>query len=188
MGVLAARGWRAGARVAAVALAIGALGGAARAEPTEPEVKAELVERFIRFVDWDPKLLGDPFVACVVGDSPIAPYLARIAKDRKLKERRAVVTVFAADKTDHLDGCHVVLIGALDHKQLTSLLHRTSGHPILTIADAPGAAAAGAIINFYRDGDHVRYETNARAADDAGLHLRARLRELARDVNEPRDE
>jgi hypothetical protein len=176
-------------RVAVVAVAIAAIDRAAAAEPSEPEVKAEFVERFIRFVDWDAKSLGDQFVACVVGDSPITPFLQRIAKTRKLKDRPASVKLIGADKADHLDGCHIALLGALDRAQLTSVLHRAAGHPILTIADAPGAAAAGAIINFYREDDHIRYETNVRAAEDAGLHLRARLRELARDVNQhARDE
>jgi hypothetical protein len=183
VGVFAARGAsRARARIAAVALAIGALGGAARAEPTEPEVKAEFVERFIRFVDWDPKSLGDEFVACVVGDSPIAPYLARIAKARKLKDRPASVVQVAPDGT--LASCHAVLIGALDKKQLAAVVGRTAGRPVLTIADSPGAADAGAIINFYEEDGHVKYEINVRAADDSGLVLRAKLLKLARIVGE----
>ena len=177
------RWWSVGLRLATAAALIGPARAAA-ADPTEPEVKAEFVERFVRFVDWDPKDLGEDFTACVVGDSPLTPYLQRIAKTRKLKDRRASVVLIPADKPDHLDGCQMVLIGDLDRKQLTALLHRAGGHPILTIADAPGAAAAGAIINFYREDDHVRYETNVRAAEDGGLHLRARLRELARDVNQ----
>jgi hypothetical protein len=172
-------------RVAAVAVAaVAAAGLPARAEPTGPEVKAEFIERFIRFVDWDQKSLGDEFVACVVGDSPIAPYLTRIAKARKLKDRAASVVQVAPDGA--LASCHAVLIGAVDRKQLDALLARTAGRPVLTIADAPGAAAAGAIINFYEEDEHVKYEINVRAADDSGLVLRAKLLKLARIVGERR--
>jgi hypothetical protein len=156
----------------------------ALADPTEPEVKAEFVERFIRFVDWDEKSLGNDFVTCVVGDSPVTPYFQRIAKARKLKDRRAVVVSVAGDKLERLVGCHAVFIGAVDKKLLTAVLGRTAGHPVLTISDTPGAATAGVIINFYEEDEHVRYEINVRAAEDSGLILRAKLLRLARIVGE----
>jgi hypothetical protein len=170
--------------VATIALAIA--GVRAHAEPTEPEVKAEFVERFIRFVDWEPKSLGDDFVACVVGDSPETPYLQRIARARKLKDRRGQVAVVAPDRLDKLAGCNAVVIGSVDKKQLALVLARTAGRPVLTIADAPGAADAGAIVNFYIEDEHVKYEINVRAAEDAGLVLRAKLLRLARIVGERR--
>jgi hypothetical protein len=174
----------------AIVIAIATPARAAIADPTEPEVKAEFVERFIRFVDWDPKTLGDEFVTCVVGDSPVAPYFERIAKDRKLKDRPAIVMALPADvatgKPEKLAGCHAVLIGAIDKKHLDALLGRTAGRPVLTIADAPGAAQAGAIINFYDEDDHVKFEINVRAAEDSGLVLRAKLLHLARLIGERR--
>jgi YfiR/HmsC-like len=170
-------------RVAAV-LVVAVSPGRAAAEPTEPEVKVEFVERFIRFVDWDEKSLGSDFVTCVVGDSPMTPYFQRLAKARKLKDRHAVVNLVAGDHLDKLAGCHAVFIGAVDKKQLGAVLGRTAGHPVLTISDSPGAAQAGVIINFYEEDDHVRYEINVRAAEDSGLVLRAKLLHLARIVGE----
>lgn len=173
----------------AVLIAIACAAGSVRlahAEPTEPEVKAEFVERFIRFVDWDAKSLGDEFVTCVVGESGETPYLQRIAKARKLKDRRGQIVLVGPDRLDRLAGCNAVVIGAIDKKQLGLVIARTAGRPILTIADAPGAADAGAIINFFVEDDHVRYEINVRAAEDSGLVLRAKLLHLAKIVGERR--
>jgi len=167
--------------------ALAALTARAQAQPTEPEVKAEFVERFIRFVDWDEKVLGPTdFVTCVVGDTPMTAYFQRIAKSRKLKDRRATLIVVPGDKLERLSGCHALFIGALDKKVFGAVLGRTAGHPVLTIADTPGAAAAGVIINFYEEDDHVKYEINVRAAEDSGLVLRAKLLRLARIVGERR--
>ena len=77
---------------------------------------------------------------------------------------------------------HVVLIGGADKKRLAAVIARTEGRPILTIADAPGAAAGGSVINFYLDGKHVRFEINTRAARDSGLKVRTKLLRLARVV------
>lgn len=166
--------------VAAVAAGLLLVPRAARAETPEAELKAEMVERFTRFVDWDPDLPA-AMAICVVGDSPLTRPLDRIARARKIKDRKAAVrTIEPAGAAD----CHVVLIGGADKKRLAAVIARTEGRPILTIADAPGAGAAGAIINFYLDGKHVRFEINTRAARDSDLKIRAKLLRLARVVGE----
>ena len=117
-------------------------------------------------------------------EAMVAHLKLMIAKVRKLKDRAASVVQLAPDAG--LASCHAVLIGAVDRKQLDALLARTAGRPVLTIADTPGAASAGVIINFYAEDDHVKYEINVRAADDSGLVLRAKLLKLARIVGERR--
>jgi hypothetical protein len=170
-----------GVRLAVTALAVGlTVASAARADTPEAELKAEMVERFTRFVDWEPRdLPADDLAICVVGDSPISSPLDRIARSRKIKDRKA--TVKSVDATATAD-CHVVLIGGADKKRLAAVIARTEGRPILTISDAPGAAAGGSVINFYLDGKHVRFEINTRAARDGGLKVRTKLLRLARVV------
>ena len=168
-----------GVRLAVAAFAIGLCAApiGARGEASESELKAEMVERFTRFINWDADDLppGDLLV-CVVGDSPLLRPLEKIAKARKVKDRRARVRVVEpAASAD----CQIVVIAGNDKKRLAAVVARTEGHAILTIADAPGAAAAGAIVNFYLDGKHVRFEINTRAAKDSGLKVRAKLLRLA---------
>jgi hypothetical protein len=166
------------ALAAVVAVAAGA-GRLAAADPSEPELKAEFVERFTRFVDWDDSALPADLKICVVGDSPITAPLDRIAKRQKIKDRNAKVAVVAAEA---VTGCQLVVVGGSDRKQLRAVLSRTDRRPVLTITDAPGGAAAGAIINFYRDDKHVKFEINTDAAKVNGLKVRAKLLRLARVV------
>lgn len=168
--------------IAAIALALVVTSARPAAAGTpEAELKAEFIERFIRFVEWDEDDLPDnDFMICVYGESPMTPYLERIAKKRKLKGRHTTIETIA--KLDEIDGCQVVLVAGTDKKRITSVISRAEGHPILTIADSAGAAAMGAIINFYRDDKHIKYEINARAGEDSGLVLRAKLLRLARIV------
>ena len=171
-------------KLAGVALAglVASAPGAARAEPQEAELKAEFVERFTRFVEWSADdLPEDDFTVCVAGESAITPYLEKIAKKRKLHGRTASVVVL--DKADQVVDCQVVVIPGSDKKRLRAVLRRTDGRPILTVADAGGAAEAGAIINFYRDESHVKFEINTSAAKDAGLKVRSKLLRLARVVH-----
>jgi hypothetical protein len=176
-----------GVRLAHWALAAGLIAvGPARgafAESSEAELKAEFIERFTRFIDWaDADVAGDQFVLCIHGESTITTYLEQIARRRKLRGRD--MTVDIVDDPAAVTDCQLVLIGGSDRKRLRAVLAHTEGRPILTIADAPGAAAAGAIINFYRDDNHVRFEINTRAAKDSGLRIRAKLLRLARLVRQ----
>jgi hypothetical protein len=149
------------------------------AEQPEPNLKAELIERFTRFVDWE--RLPETMLICVVGDTPIKAQLQKIARRQSIKGRRArVLTVVPEDVAD----CQVVLIAGEDADQLHAVLTRTNGRPILSIAESPGAAAAGTIINLYLDDQHVRFEININAAKHAGLTLRSKLLKLARIVGD----
>lgn len=170
-------------RLALLALAIAAVvvvlsaGRAAAADPSEPELKAEFIERFTRFVDWDQ--LPEKLAICVVGDSPITPYLVRIVRRQTIKGKRASVVTAAPE---NVVDCHIVLIAGDDDDRLRAVLARTDRRPILSIAEAPGAAAAGAIINFYPDDAHIKFEINVGAAKRSGLTLRSKLLRLARIV------
>ncbi len=150
----------------------------AGAGSSEPELKAQFVERFTRFIDWDEDDLPDEFQLCIFGESPVTSYLERIAKKKKFKRRKAVVRVL--DKVDGVVDCQLVVIPAVSKKKLAAVLSRTEGLPILTVSDQTGAGAAGAIVNFYRDGSHVKFEINTAAATDSGLKVRAKLLRLAR--------
>jgi hypothetical protein len=170
-------------RLALLALAAAAFavvsneGRNAAAAPSEPEIKAELVERFTRFVDWPQ--LPDTFEICVVGASPVTPHLEKIARRQAIKGKRARVVQIAPEGVAE---CQAVLIAGDDNKRLRAVLGHIGSRSILSIAEAPGAAAGGAIINFYPDESHIKFEINLDAAKRRGLTLRSKLLSLARIV------
>lgn len=175
---MGSRGWGRAVVFAAVALAQPVYAAPTAPQP-EPKLKAELVERFTRFVDWAE--LPETVTLCVVGETPIESYLRTIARHRGIKGKPArVVTVEA----EHVTACEVVLIAGDDTKQVRAVVARTDGRPILSIAETPGAAQAGAIINLYLDDQHVRFEVNTRAAKRGKLTLRSKLLELARIIDD----
>jgi hypothetical protein len=175
-------------RAAVVVAGLGA-SSPAQAGPTEAELMTEFIERFTRFIDWPPEALGGPdtpFVVCIVGSAPVQVPLAELARLRPIKGRRAVLrAVDASRRPDAIASCHVAFIAAAESKHLGSLLGHAEGRPVLTVADAPGFAAAGVAINFYRENRRLRFEINAAAAQDSGLKVRAKLLRLARPIGSP---
>jgi hypothetical protein len=147
----------------------------------EPLVKAEFMERITRFVDWpDESFTSDdaPFTLCVMGDHPFGDYLAKMAKERKIQGRR--IQLLRIGEVGRVGTCHLLFVSRSEDKRLDKILAATGDRPILTISDSTGFGARGVLVNFYRDGDNLRFEINVRAVDRSGLHFSSKILRLAR--------
>jgi hypothetical protein len=176
------------ARRAIAVLAIWALcASPARAGELEYSVKVEFIERFTRFISWPAEAFRSsdgPFLVCVVGDTAIYPHFERLARERRLQDRR-VELKRARVSSDDLTSCHLLFIGAGERARLQKILARVSGHPVLTIGDSEGFAQSGVIINLFLDEEgHVRFEISSAELRKSGLKVSAQLLRLARMVSE----
>ncbi len=154
------------------------------ADPSaEYKLKAEMLERFTRFIDWpagssvsNPSV---PFVIAVVGVNPFGSSLERL-KEMKIKDKR--VDVVEIKDLSELKSCQMIFISSSQEKNLTEILFRIETKPVLTVGDTSGFAQKGVLINFYREGDFIRFEVNQSAIDVSGLKFSSRLMKLARIV------
>jgi len=146
----------------------------------EHRVKAELVERFCRFIDWPERSLGGaerPFVIGILGTDEVGPVLEEVVRTRRIQGRPVEVRWLATPAG--VQDCHVVWIARCSPDGLTAVLARTRGRPILTVADTPGFARAGVLINLVRKGNRVGFEINAAAAKASGLVFSSNLLRLS---------
>jgi hypothetical protein len=65
---------------------------------------------------------------------------------------------------------------------LPHVLDALRGKPVLTVADSPGAARQGVVLNMRLTQDKISFEANQRAARSAGLGLSSQMLRLATDV------
>ena len=172
--------------VLAVALVLIALqAGTTQAEPpSQPLVEAGFITKFPLFVTWPDTTwqTGDaPFVIGVMGETPVRVHLDDLANYATADGRPLVVhsvgTLSAADR------CHLLFIASDAEPGLEKILAQVAGKPILTVSDCDGYAQRGVHINFYLDGDYVRFEINQRASEASNLSLSFRLKNVARLVD-----
>ena len=153
---------------------------------SEHEVKAEFIERFTRFVVWPESVFASadsPFVVCVWGSGPLVTQLERVVARGKIKDRTA--RLLHVEPSDGLDGCHILFVAVADRKMVRGVMARTRGKPILSVADQPGFAEEGVLINLIVDDEGaVRFEINRQVADASGLKVSAKLMRLARFVRD----
>ena len=149
--------------------------------PLEYRVKAAFLYNFVRYVEW-PAPRSTPIKICVAGQNPFGTVLEDLIRNERIRGAPLVAETIP----EPLSGCNVVF--APKTSNIPAYLRAAARMPVLTVGETPGFTDKGGIINFYLEGDKVRFEINRTAADRAGLRISSRLLQLARLVDSSGDE
>ncbi len=121
----------------------------------------------------------EKFNLCVLGDAKLGGGLkslqGKLVANKPLVLRRWV-------KSDSLETCHMVFISQDSTKEVSSLLQRINGLPVLTISDSPHFIDNGGMVGLIRDGTRVGLEVNLKTVRASGLNMSAQLLKLAKTV------
>jgi len=157
--------------------------------PSEYTVKAAFLYGFGQFVEWPPKTFADPsapFVIGVAGDDPFGGALDEIAAKRTIQGRRIVIRRFAAPD-DYRVPCQILFVSrSLSADQQAMFLKKAEGQAVLTVGETPGFTEKGGIVNFFVEGDRIRFEINAETARAARLRMDAKLLSLGKPADASR--
>jgi hypothetical protein len=140
----------------------------------EYRVKAAFLYNFVKFVEWPPEAGSGPLAICVAGRNPFGAVLQNLVRGETIDGRRVETRVILEPAA----GCHVVFVpeGAATRVYLRG----AAGQPALTVGESDTFIEQGGIANFFIERGHVRFEINPMAAERAGIHISARLLQLAR--------
>ncbi len=152
----------------------------------ERKVQAAFLAKFPLFVKWSEQSFSDaeaPLKICIFGEDPFGSEFDQAityqqAHGRTIELSRPQI----ASESEH---CHIVFIGAAESEQVDDILEASEGKSVLTVANIPGFASRGGIVNFFREEGRVRFEINVESAERAGLEISSQLLKLARIVGEP---
>ncbi len=146
----------------------------------EYQVKAEFLVRITQFIDWPEKTFSDPnepFIITLIGKTLIGPYLKKLAKTRKIKNRRVILRQMKNEDT--LEHCHMLFIAKNENKRLADILSITGNRPILIVGDGKKLARRGTHIALYKKSKHIRFNINLGGARKSGLVINSKLLRLA---------
>ena len=149
-------------------------------EFTEHEVKAAFLYNFAKFVEWPGAKLGatdERMSLCVVGENAFHGELVATVHEKTVRGKRLVVEQLQSG--DDLRHCHILFVGQTDHLAPVAVLEEVRGAHVLTVGDVEDFAARGGMINFRMQGNQVRFEINAVAAEEEGLQISSQLLKLA---------
>ena len=147
----------------------------------EYKVKASCLFNFAQFVEWPAAAFADaasPIVIGVLGEDAFGPFLDQIVQGEKVRSRPLIVR--RARTVDALKACHILFVSKSEDSRLTGILASLEPNSVLTVGEAEGFARRGGVINFYLDGERLRFEINPGAAVHCGLKISSQLLSLGK--------
>lgn len=155
------------------------LAGPARASSVEYRVKAAFLYNFTKFVEWpaDSTVNKESFQIGILGDNVFATEIEALA-GKAVGDR--ILTFYRYQSwDDRAAKCDILFISSSEEKNLPEILRRLKRSPVLTVGDTVGYATRGVMINFFMEGNKVRFKINLKQAQRAGFKISSRLLKLA---------
>jgi hypothetical protein len=154
----------------------------------EYQVKAVFIYKFATYVHWPATPGADattPFVIGVIGKDPFGPVLDAVVNGQRVAGK--VVVVKRLSGLDDAIHCDLLFVCSSERQRLPKILLALRGAPVLTVSDMDQFAESGGMINLITAEDnHIHFDINKDALDQAGLKAASQLLRLGRIVAESR--
>lgn len=157
----------------------------ARAQPATEEykVKAAFLFHFAQLVDWPAGALnaGDESLdLCVFDDEPRLHELQSTLEGKPIGSRTLHVRLLR--QPQGAQGCNLLFLSRDEGWRQAAALRSLRGQPVLTVGETDDFLTDGGMIRLLLEGDKIRFEINAGAADSSHVKISSRLLLLATTV------
>ena len=140
----------------------------------EYRLKAAFIYNFTQYFEWEPR--SPEMVVGVLGNSPIYDQLVQIARTKSAGDKKMVVKQYSSLKD--VGACNFIFIPQNCGIPLDEILSKVP-KGTLTITERPGAAAQGSAINFIIVNNKLKFESNLKTINAAGVKASSQLLKLA---------
>jgi hypothetical protein len=144
------------------------------------QLKTAFIYNFTKYIIWPDRNQAKTFKIGVLGKSNIVAPLQELAEKKLANDKSIEVHHFKT--IQDLQDSQILFISASEKEQIGAILSTLGNKPILTISDTPGFCERGIMINFFMQGDMVKFEMNPVKLESAGLKASSQLQKLARIV------
>jgi len=145
----------------------------------EYQIKAAYLYNFATFTEW-PEPLSAQVSLCIYGPDPFGDTLDAALAGKDIGGRP--LTIIRTNSVEGLPDCSMVFVSAAVISNLPRVLDTLRGHSVLTVADSPGAAAAGVMLNMQQQSNRIGFEANLGEARQHRLSISFQLLRLAPQV------
>ncbi len=145
----------------------------------EYQIKAAYLYNFASFTEWPEPTTGAVTV-CIYGPDPFGTWLDTALGDKTIDGQP--LTLVRTSSVEMLPDCRIVFVSREVISNLPRVLDILRNHSVLTVADSPGATAAGVMLNMVPLEDRIGFEVNLRTAREQGLSISLQLLRLAAGV------
>jgi hypothetical protein len=172
-----------GTALALVALLLSnALESSAETTPSrEYQIKAVFLFNFAQFVEWPATAFASPSAPLcigVLGKDPFGSALDDTVQGETIRNRKLIVQ--RSNSPTDLKNCQLVYVSDSERARVPEVLSALTPQAVLTVSDIESFARRGGAINFYLEGNKVRFEINPNSARREGIKISSQLLALGR--------
>ena len=135
--------------------------------------KSLFIYNFTKNIEWPAEYNSGDFVITVLGNSAIIAELEKIAKLKKVGNQTIVIK--KVNEVTEIDKCHMIYIVPSKSTQLSNVLTKLTGKPVVIIGDQEGLAKNGAGLNFVKIDGKQKFEINQASIEKGGLKVNSYL-------------
>ena len=151
----------------------------------EYQVKAAFLFNFAKFIEWPQGTYSSaqaPFTICIFGKDPFGKMLDEALAGKSMNNHP--VTILRLSDDIELRHCQMVFVSSSENRRYAEILEKVRGTSALLVGETDGFAAAGGMIEFLLEDNHVRFAINPDATRRAGLKCSSSLLALAKIVHD----
>ncbi len=146
-------------------------------------LQANYLYNIAKLVEWkDPAMRNGNFVIGVVGSANLYQELIKQYSTRTIGKQP--IEVRKLPRSSEVERCHMLFVGRSDLALLPEIYKRMNGKPTLVVTEYAGALEDGAVVNFVRVDNLLKYEMSLTNAQKHGLVVGLTLKNLAHRVEE----
>ncbi len=146
-------------------------------------LQANYIYNIAKLVEWrDPQMRTGNFIIGVIGHVNLYQELIKQYSTRTIGKQP--IEVRKLPRTAEVERCHILFVGRSDIGLLPEIYKRLAEEPTMIITEYQGALEDGAVVNFVKVDNLLKYELNMGNATKRGLVVGSTLKNLAHRVEE----
>ena len=146
-------------------------------------LQANYLYNIAKLVEWkDPAMRNGNFIIGVIGNANLYQELIKQYSTRTIGKQP--IEVRKLPRTADVERCHLLFVGRTELSLLPELYRNLAKAPTLLVTEYDGALEDGAVVNFVRVNNLLKYELSLANANKHGVVVGLTLRILAHRVEE----
>ena len=146
-------------------------------------LQANYLYNIAKLVEWkDASMRSGNFVIGVIGGGNVHQELIKQYSTRTIGKQP--IEVRKLPRSPDVERCHMLFVGRSDLALLPEIYKRLKGRPTLLVTEYTGALEDGAVVNFVKVDNLLKYEMSLTNAQNHGLVVGSTLKNLAHRVEE----
>jgi hypothetical protein len=146
-------------------------------------LQANYLYNIAKLVEWkEPAMRNGNFIIGVIGSSNLYQELIKQYSARTIG--RQPIEIRKLPRSAEVERCHILFVGRADLGLLPEIYRRMSGQPTMVVTEYEGALEDGAVVNFVKVDNLLKYELSLENAQHHGMVVGSTLKNLAHRVVE----